>query len=82
MSAESIKNLIDEQENNMGGGGTTMDRGEHKEDGKLSIFDITVELENQIVGKFQDPRSPNYKVLSKKIITSLKSNAGFRQNLL
>lgn len=42
----------------MGCGGTTEDRGDHKE---LSILDITVQLESFIFDKYSDTSSPNYK---------------------
>lgn len=55
----------------MGGGGTTADRGEYS---NFNCIDICSSLETLVHSKYSDTSSPNYKMLSKKIISSLKSN--------
>lgn len=58
--------------NNMGGGGTTADRGEYQEFGCL---DTSVTLENEMFSKYPDSAAANYKTLTKRMIQSLKSNS-------
>lgn len=49
----------------MGGGGTTIDRGEYS---SFTCLDVVSGLESLIQNKYPDTKSPNYKMLSKKII--------------
>ena len=63
----------------MGGGGTTVDRGEYSE---MTALEISIQLETLIFAKYPDTSSPNYKALSKKVITSIKSKEDQRMQLL